>query len=42
MLESLKAGRRLPEAGFSNLKVAAKGQGSVHGLFSQKHIGLGT
>ncbi|KAJ4396255.1 hypothetical protein N0V93_000474 [Gnomoniopsis smithogilvyi] len=33
VLESLKAGRRLPEAKFSNLKVASKGQPSVYGAF---------
>lgn len=32
VLESLKAGIRLPEARFSNVKVAAKGQGSVYAL----------
>jgi len=30
-LESLKAGIRLPEARFSNLAVATKGQRSVYG-----------
>lgn len=34
VLESLKAGKRLPEARFSHLKVAAKGQGSVYGLYT--------
>ncbi|OAA42169.1 BRCA1 C Terminus (BRCT) domain containing protein [Metarhizium rileyi] len=34
VLESLKTGKRLPEARFSNLRLAAKGQGSVYGLFS--------
>lgn len=34
VLESLKAGKRLPEARYSNLKVAAKGQGSVYKLYS--------
>jgi hypothetical protein len=33
VLESLKAGIRLPEARFANLKLAAKGQHSVYGLF---------
>ncbi|TVY21720.1 hypothetical protein LARI1_G000400 [Lachnellula arida] len=32
-LESLKAGRRLPETQFSNLKVAAKRQNSVYDMF---------
>lgn len=35
VLESIKAGKRLPEAGFANLSVAAKGQQSVYGLFKQ-------
>ncbi|KHN97004.1 brct domain containing protein [Metarhizium album ARSEF 1941] len=34
VLESLKTGRRLPEARFSNVKVAAAAQGSVYGLCS--------
>lgn len=34
VLESLKAGRRLPEARFGNLKVAPKGQPSAYGAFS--------
>lgn len=29
----MKAGKRLPEAQFSNLKIAAKGQQSVYGMF---------
>lgn len=33
MLESIKAGKRLPEAQFCNLSTAAKGQQSVYGLF---------
>lgn len=36
VLESLKAGRRLPEARFGTLKVASKGQPSVYGVFSKK------
>ncbi|CAN8106376.1 unnamed protein product [Discula destructiva] len=36
VLESLKAGCRLPEARFGNLKVASKGQPSVYGAFSKK------
>lgn len=36
VLESLKAGRRLPEARFGNLKVASKGQPSVYGAFSTR------
>ncbi|KAJ9156246.1 DNA repair protein REV1 [Pleurostoma richardsiae] len=35
VLESVKAGVRLPEARFSNVKVAAKGQPSVYGAFSK-------
>ncbi|KAL8949397.1 MAG: hypothetical protein Q9222_004498, partial [Ikaeria aurantiellina] len=35
VLDSLKAGRRLPEAQFSNLTLAAKGQKSVYGMFSK-------
>ncbi|TVY69002.1 DNA repair protein REV1 [Lachnellula suecica] len=34
-LESLKAGKRLPETQFSNLKVAAKGQKSVYSMLRQ-------
>ena len=32
-LQSLQSGKRLPEAQFANLKVAAKGQRSVYGMF---------
>ena len=35
VLESIRAGKRLPEARFANLKMAASGQGSVHGLFGK-------
>ncbi|KAL8933107.1 MAG: hypothetical protein Q9211_005957 [Gyalolechia sp. 1 TL-2023] len=35
-LESLKAGKRLPEAQFSNITLAAKGQKSVYGIFSKE------
>ncbi|ORY57305.1 uncharacterized protein BCR38DRAFT_461432 [Pseudomassariella vexata] len=35
ILESIKAGKRLPEARFSNLKLAAKGQKSVFGWYSK-------
>ncbi|KAI1380890.1 hypothetical protein F4677DRAFT_441219 [Hypoxylon crocopeplum] len=35
VLESITAGKRLPEARFSNLKVASKGQQSVYGLYSR-------
>lgn len=38
VLESLKAGRRLPEARFGNLKVAPKGQSSVYGAFSSPSL----
>ena len=34
-LESIKAGKRLPEAQFANLKLAAKGQGSVYSMFKK-------
>lgn len=36
MLESLEAGKRLPEARFATLKLAASGQGSVYGGFGGK------
>ncbi|KAL7623002.1 hypothetical protein AAE478_006681 [Parahypoxylon ruwenzoriense] len=35
VLESIKAGKRLPEARFSNLRMASKGQQSVYGLYSK-------
>ncbi|KAI4219578.1 MAG: hypothetical protein L6R36_008226 [Xanthoria steineri] len=35
ILESLKAGRRLSEAQFSNITLAAKGQKSVYNMFSK-------
>ena len=35
VLESVRAGRRLPEARFHNLKVVAKGQQSVLGMYSK-------
>ncbi|KAK8089866.1 BRCA1 C Terminus domain-containing protein [Apiospora hydei] len=35
ILESIRAGKRLPEARFSNVKVASKGQQSVFGLYSK-------
>ncbi|PMD27392.1 hypothetical protein NA56DRAFT_561796 [Hyaloscypha hepaticicola] len=35
VLESLKLGKRLPETQFTNLKVAAKGQQSVYGMFKK-------
>ncbi|KAI0190046.1 BRCA1 C terminus domain-containing protein [Xylaria flabelliformis] len=35
VLESIKAGRRLPEARFADLKVASRGQQSVYGLYSK-------
>ncbi|UNI20731.1 hypothetical protein JDV02_006796 [Purpureocillium takamizusanense] len=34
ILESIKAGKRLPEARFATLKIAPQAQGSVYGLFS--------
>ncbi|KAF4439834.1 DNA repair protein REV1 [Fusarium austroafricanum] len=36
ILESLKAGKRLPEARFSDIKVAPKAQSSVYNLFSKQ------
>ncbi|KAI0420641.1 BRCA1 C terminus domain-containing protein [Xylaria grammica] len=36
VLESIKAGKRLPEARFADLKIAAKGQQSVYGLCSRQ------
>ncbi|KAI1140386.1 hypothetical protein F5Y05DRAFT_378210 [Hypoxylon sp. FL0543] len=38
VLESIKAGKRLPEARFSNLKIAPKGQQSVYGLYSRPKV----
>lgn len=35
VLESLKAGKRLPEASFSNLSVAPKGQSSVFSMLKK-------
>lgn len=35
VLESLKAGKRLQETPFANLKVAAKGQQSVYDMFKK-------
>ncbi|KAI3398203.1 hypothetical protein diail_9680 [Diaporthe ilicicola] len=35
VIESVKAGRRLPEARFANLKVASRAQPSVYGAFSK-------
>ena len=35
VLESIKAGKRLPEAQFSNLSIAPKNQKSVYGMFSK-------
>jgi hypothetical protein len=35
ILESLKLGKRLPETQFTNLKLAAKGQQSVYGMFKK-------
>lgn len=35
VLESIKAGKRLPEARFANLKIAARRQQSVLGAFSK-------
>ena len=35
ILESLEAGKRLPETRFANLKVAPSGQGSVYAAFAK-------
>ncbi|KAI2638959.1 hypothetical protein GGS26DRAFT_543380 [Hypomontagnella submonticulosa] len=35
VLECIKAGKRLPETRFSNLKIASKGQQSVYSLYSK-------
>lgn len=35
VLESLRVGKRLPEARFANLKVAAKGQQSVYERYAE-------
>ncbi|KAF5019038.1 hypothetical protein F66182_8959 [Fusarium sp. NRRL 66182] len=39
ILESLKAGKRLPEARFSSTKMAPRAQASVHSLFSKQTTG---
>ncbi|KAI1306228.1 BRCA1 C terminus domain-containing protein [Xylaria venustula] len=36
VLESIKAGKRLPEARFADLKIASKSQQSVYGLYSRR------
>ena len=36
VLESIKAGKRLPEARFSNLSTAAQGQKSVYGMLKKE------
>ncbi|KAI2625891.1 hypothetical protein GGR54DRAFT_521472 [Hypoxylon sp. NC1633] len=41
VLESISAGKRLPEARFGNLKVASKGQQSVYGLCSKAEGSIG-
>lgn len=41
VLESLKAGKRLPEAQFSNIILAAKGQRSVYGMFEKEKPSAG-
>ncbi|KAI0144021.1 hypothetical protein F4776DRAFT_452747 [Hypoxylon sp. NC0597] len=38
VLESIKAGKRLPETKFSNLKIAHKGQRSVYDLYSTPKV----
>ena len=35
VLESIKAGKRLPEAQFSNISIAGKNQRSVYGMFKK-------
>jgi hypothetical protein len=42
VLESIKVGRRLPETQFSNLKVSAKGQQSVYGMFKKTASSTGS
>jgi hypothetical protein len=42
VLESIKAGRRLPETPFTNLKVAARGEQSVYSMFKQSSSGGST
>lgn len=37
VVESVKAGKRLPEVRFTGMKLASKGQGSVYGLFKKEH-----
>ncbi|KAH0495140.1 hypothetical protein TgHK011_008707 [Trichoderma gracile] len=39
VLQSLQEGRRLPEARFSNVKMAAKAQNSVYGLYTKHDAG---
>ena len=36
VIESIKARKRLPEAQFSNLSIAPKGQKSVYGMFKKQ------
>lgn len=38
IMESLKAGIRLPEARFSPLKIAREGQRSVYGMYGSRSI----
>lgn len=40
-VESVRAGRRLAEAGFQGVSVAPKGVGSVYGLFEKRKKGVG-
>ncbi|KAF9882041.1 BRCA1 C Terminus domain-containing protein [Colletotrichum karsti] len=42
VLESLKAGTRLPEARFATLKVAREGQKSVYGMFGKQTSNVST
>lgn len=42
MLESIKAGKRLPEAQFSTMTIASKGQKSVYGLFKKPNTSIAT
>lgn len=39
VLESIKAGKRLPEAQFSNISIAPKNQKSVYGMFKKGDSG---
>lgn len=40
VLKSIKAGKRLPEAPFAPMRMAAKGQKSVYGMFKRTESGV--